>query len=373
MIAALILAAGSSSRFGRSMPKQFCKYNNEIILNWVIHKFANNPRISHIQVVISQKDIALYQSLVKPHPKLLPFCYGGDSRQQSAFNGLMALESINPSKVLIHDAARPHVDSETINEVISKLAEFDAVDLAIEVTDTIKSKSEQGITPLVRDQLYGSQTPQGFDYKALHKAHIAFESQNFTDDVSLMLAHGHQIGLVVGKSANSKITYGSDISKVMRVGMGYDVHRLSNSNDKGFIKLCGVEVPHHQDIIAHSDGDVVLHAVTDAILGSIAMGDIGEHFPPTDEKWRNVDSKIFLLHAVNLLKKMDGEIINIDVTIICQTPKISPYRILMQHSLADMLELLPSQVALKATTTEGLGFTGRKEGIAAQAICTILT
>jgi len=368
---AIILAAGSSNRFASHSPKQYHLCGNEVILNKTIKVFAESAKIDHILVVIAPEHKELYESKIIAQDKLLPHCFGGATRQESAFCGLNALREMAPKKVLIHDAARPYLDVDIIGKVVDKLDQYKAVDLEIPVVDTIKMKTEDGVLSLDRGSLYATQTPQGFDYASILSVHQESQGSHATDDVSLMLENGYKVGLVSGSSINQKITYQYELPKMMRIGNGFDVHKFAEQAGEHVITLGGIKIPHSHAIIAHSDGDVVFHALTDAILGSIAAGDIGDHFPPTEEKWRNLDSAIFLKHALGLLQQHGAVIANVDITIICQKPKISQYRAAIQRNIAGLLQLNSSQVSIKATTTEGLGFTGREEGIAVQAICLV--
>lgn len=372
---AIILAAGNGSRFEKQTPKQYTQVHGETILNKAIKAFLSVEKIDAIQVVISDSHIPLYKSTVLDHKKLLPYCIGGDTRKDSSYLGLKAIEHLSPLKVLIHDAARPYVTKNIITQVIEKLSEYDAVDVGAPVTDTIKQLSSLDkplkISSLKRDTLYATQTPQGFIYKHILSEHEKLNHTHITDDISLMLQKDYKVGLVEGIQENLKITYKCDIENIMRIGTGFDTHKFDDKEGINYIMLCGIKIPHTHKIIAHSDGDVALHALTDALLGAIACGDIGDHFPPTDAKWKNADSASFLMHANSLVKQQKGCIQNIDITIIAQKPQISPYKEVMRQRVAEILEISISQVSVKATTTEGLGFTGRKEGIAAQASCII--
>lgn len=378
-VVALILAAGNGSRFGGRLPKQYCYLGDDIVLNKAIKAFSEINEIDAVQVVISADYLELYSSLVCDDEKLLPVCFGGQSRQESARLGLKAIKNLNPSKVLIHDAARPYVESKLVGNVLSLLEEYKAVDIAIPLVDTVKMRNGKQVTMLNREDLYITQTPQGFEYKEIMQAHLSTEQVCATDDIGLMIERGHKIGIVHGNSSNIKITHAHDINHQrnkegnngmnMRIGSGFDVHKFADEEKECYIKIGGVDIKHSHSLVAHSDGDVVLHALTDALLGAIAEGDIGEHFPPTDQRWRNADSIIFLQHANSLVKKRGANILNIDITIICQMPKIFSYRAAIRQKIANSLNISEGLVSVKATTTEGLGFTGRKEGIAAQAVC----
>lgn len=368
---ALILAAGHGSRFDKMTPKQYHQLDGDIILNTAISSFIKSEKIDYVQVVIAEDHVDLYNALVKKHNKLLPVCFGGTTRQESSYLGLQQLQPLFPNKVLIHDAARPCLELDIISCMIEKLDRYKAVDLTVPVTDTVKFKEGNNIITLPRDQLYATQTPQGFDYKTILSAHQNALGSSATDDITLLLDQGYEIGLLEGSVYNNKITYQGDLPKKMRIGNGFDVHKFASDAGDHFVILGGVKIPHAYKILAHSDGDVALHALTDAVLGAIAEGDIGDHFPATDAQWSNVDSAVFLRHACNLVKQKGGIISNVDLTIVCQKPNISPYKVSIQNSIATIMNLSSSQISVKATTTEGLGFTGREEGIAVYAACLV--
>lgn len=370
----IILAAGNGSRFSVDTPKQYSIIDGDTLLNKTIKKFIEIEDVDAIKVAISQSHIDLYKSTVISHPKILPYCIGGENRKDSSYLALKSIEDLAPSKVLIHDAARPYIEKQTVLNILGKLPEFDAVDLGAPVTDTIKMRclaGNTGITCLNRSSLYATQTPQGFVYAKILEAHEKCSDIIATDDISLMLDNGYNVCCVDGTTSNIKITYPNDNRSNMRIGTGFDVHKFDDLEGQYTIMLCGVSIPYNRRILAHSDGDVALHAVTDAILGAMSAGDIGDYFPPTEERWKGCDSSFFLKHVCDMLKNKGGSLGNVDLTIICQEPKISPHKEDMKKKLAEILGVDRSVVSVKATTTEHLGFTGRKEGIAVQASCLI--
>ena len=307
---------------------------------------------------------------------------GGVERQDSARLGLESLVTLNPTHVLIHDAARPFVPTDVIDRVLTALTAYPAVVPAIPLTDTLKKASSAGSTVLAtieRPGLWRAQTPQGFRFADILAAHRAAAGQKLTDDAAVAEQAGLAVGLVMGSEDNLKITTQSDIERAnlvltarageTRVGTGFDVHKFCLGDR---VMLCGVAVPHAQALEGHSDADVGLHALTDAILGGLCAGDIGSHFPPSDPQWRGAASEIFLRHAAGLVNARGGRIVHVDVTLICEAPKIGPHRARMCTRIAEILGIAPERVSIKATTTEGLGFTGRREGIAAQAVATIM-
>jgi 2-C-methyl-D-erythritol 4-phosphate cytidylyltransferase/2-C-methyl-D-erythritol 2,4-cyclodiphosphate synthase len=312
----------------------------------------------------------------------LPAVYGGTSRQKSVFSGLSALASLKPKNILIHDAARPNITHIMITELLNQLNDYDGTCPALCVTDSLRKKDG---TLIERDNLYRVQTPQAFNYQKIYQAHVSINAKktmmpNLTDDIAVAYYANLSINFIKGSEENYKITYPEDLKRFkneqeqsmtlpnIRTAFGYDVHRLVSGDA---IILGGVHIPCAYKLKGHSDADVVLHAITDALLGTIAAQDIGYHFNPNNPQWKNADSKIFLKHAHNLIKQKNGLIHFIDVTIICEVPKISPYREQIQNTIASFLNMSSEHISIKATTTEKLGFTGRQEGIAAKAITTV--
>jgi len=302
------------------------------------------------------------------------FVHGGAQRQDSVRLGLEALAKDAPDVVLIHDGARPNISASVIDAVIDGLKTADGVLPAVAVVDTLKRVRDGNVGETVaRDNLVRAQTPQGFRFPLILAAHKKFAGEALTDDTALFERAGHTVRIVPGDEANVKVTTMDDLARMnaalgeVRIGQGFDVHKFGPGNA---VMLCGISVPHTQGLEGHSDADVALHAATDAILGTISAGDIGQHFPPSDPKWRGAASHQFLSHAYSLLKARGGSLTHLDITIICERPKVGPHRAAMVASIAKILEIEESRVSVKATTTEGLGFTGRQEGIAAQAVAT---
>jgi 2-C-methyl-D-erythritol 4-phosphate cytidylyltransferase/2-C-methyl-D-erythritol 2,4-cyclodiphosphate synthase len=346
-----------------------------------------HARVDAILTVIHGEDRSHYETAAAPYAgKLLEPVTGGEMRQDSVRAGLERLDKLKPRNVLIHDAARPFLDAGLIDRVIGALADTEGAVPALAVTDTLKRASEGLIEGTVdRTNLWGVQTPQGFHFEKLLEAHRAAEragKKDFTDDSSLAEWHGMNVALVEGSPANVKLTTEADfvlaeerlvrsgaaLSGECRIGQGFDVHAFA---DGDHVMLCGFKIPHGQSLAGHSDADVALHALTDALLGAISDGDIGAHFPPGDPKWKGAASDVFLRDAGDRVSARGGRIVNVDVTIICEAPKIGPHRDAMRACIADILQIETERVSVKATTTEHLGFTGRGEGIAAQAMAMV--
>jgi len=376
---ALIVAGGSGQRFGAERPKQYLDLAGKPVLRRTVEAFLNHPQVTGVRVVIDPTwrdayDAAL-SGLALPDPVA-----GGASRQDSVRNGLEALAADGaPDLVLIHDAARPLIDADTIAAVIAALDRKPGAIAAVPVADTLKRGSGDTIAGTVdRDGLWRAQTPQGFRFPDILEAHRAAAGLSLTDDAAVAERAGLAVSLVRSKEDNFKVTTPDDLTRAtraimsslwdVRTGSGFDVHRFT---DGEFVTLCGLRVPHSHGLEGHSDADVGLHALTDAILGALAAGDIGSHFPPTDPRWRGADSAKFLRHAADLVAERGGVIAHADVTIICERPKVGPHRAAMADRIAQILGIDVGRVSVKATTTEQLGFTGRREGIAAQAVATI--
>lgn len=385
---AIITACGRGSRFSsEGLPKQYISLAGVPLLRHSILAFLNHPKIDGVMCVIHEDDFALYEEAVLGLDLLNPV-FGGDTRQASVRKGLEALKQYNPDKVLIHDGVRPFVSKQIISGILEKLETSPAVIPAVAVEDTIKKYGDGKIEwTLERQDLWRAQTPQGFYYQDILNSHTAFKDLHFTDDAALNEYAGIPVAIVPGSQNNFKITTEDDYerAKVMapfsiqevrqenRVGTGFDVHafRERREGENKFIRICGIDVEFERKIEAHSDGDVGIHAAIDAILGALGEGDIGEHFPPSDLKWKNADSREMLKIINQLMKKKSARLLNLDITIICQEPKISKHKLLMTEILAKILEVSTSRINVKATTTEELGFLGRKEGIAAQAAAMI--
>jgi 2-C-methyl-D-erythritol 4-phosphate cytidylyltransferase/2-C-methyl-D-erythritol 2,4-cyclodiphosphate synthase len=372
-IAVLIVAAGKGERAGTELPKQYEPLAGRPMLRRTVEAFHGYP----VQVVIGagQQDLAAaaLAGLDLPTPVT-----GGATRQESVRLGLEALAKDSPDFVLIHDAARPLISPQAIGAVVAALdAGADGALPMLAASDTLRRRDADGRWSLVpRENLYRAQTPQGFVYAKIAKAHRDHAREDVTDDVALAELAGLKVEMVAGEEKNIKVTRKADFALAerllgandVRTASGYDVHKFK---DGDHIWLCGIKVAHSHGLEGHSDADVGLHAITDALLGCIGEGDIGEHFPPTDERWRGAPSWKFLGHAAKLVADRGGTINNVDVTIICERPKVGPHRAAMREKIAEILKIEPSRVSVKATTTEGLGFTGRREGIAAQAIATV--
>jgi len=384
---ALIVAAGRGERLGSETPKQYLDLDGQSLLTRVINGFAAHPSISAITVVIDPSHRGLYDAAVATVAEtagLQAPVTGGDSRQASVLAGLEALaQTGGTERVLIHDAARPFFDGALIDRVLSALQSAPAAIPALPVTDSLHRANGDGTLdhPVDRIGLHRAQTPQGFDFAAILDAHRRFHDAATTDDAALAHLAGLPVKLVDGDVRNAKITTQADLedakrlagrgtpAAMVRVGSGFDVHRFGDA--PGPLRLGGIDIDHPVGLRGHSDADVALHAITDALLGAIAGGDIGEHFPPSDNAWQDADSARFLHHAADMVRACNGHINHVDLTIICEAPKIGPHRQAMRQRIAELLELEETAVSVKATTTERLGFTGRGEGIAAQATATV--
>lgn len=380
--AALVVAAGRGHRFGAELPKQFLSLAGKPVLRHALEAFAAHPAIAVVQTVIHPDDRGLYEDAAAGLD-LRPPADGGETRQDSVRLGLAALADLAPKRVLIHDAARPFVSGEIIDRVLAGLDRHPGVIPAVPVADTLKRVEDGAISGTVdRSGLWRAQTPQGFRYADIVAAHADLAGRELTDDAALLEAAGLTVGIVEGAERNFKITSKDDMERAegllagdrreTRCGTGFDVHRFGPPMPGGLtIQLCGIAVPHDRALLGHSDADVGLHAITDAILGALGQGDIGSHFPPTDPQWKDADSAVFLRAAGELATARDGRIVHLDVTLICEAPKVGPRREAMVARIAEILELDPGRVSVKATTTESLGFTGRREGIAAQATASL--
>ena len=381
---ALIVAGGAGLRFAGPLPKQYIDIDGQFVLTRTLKTFINHPAIDKILVVIKPGDEAHYATAINglDQAKLLPPAYGGVERQDSVRLGLEALRTNAPSTVLIHDAVRPFVSTELISAVIRSMLKAQAAIPVLPVTDTIKQVTDwhqnpQSLSTLPRANLASVQTPQGFAFNLIDQLHQQYSGQSFTDDAALCEANGVLISLVPGEKTNIKITTQQDIADItmsrIHSGQGFDVHRFTDEPIlDAQIWLCGIAVPHTHQVIAHSDGDVALHALADALLGAAGLDDIGAHFPPSDPQWKDCASAHFITHIMGLLAAKNARIQNVDVTIIAELPKVGPVREKMRARLAELLQIPSEHVNIKATTTEKLGFLGRSEGIAAQAIATIL-
>lgn len=369
-VAAIIVAGGKGERAGGDRPKQLQMLNGRPVFSWSVEVFHNHPRIDRVVLVIPTGDEQHYRDWLAQDVRLVA---GGDSRTASVRNGLLAAALDDEDIVLIHDAARPGIGTDVISRLIAALKNCDAAAPALPVQDAIKRNTPDGLQNVDRDQLYRIQTPQTFHYSTIWGA-LSTTDASFVDDLQAVEAQGGQVELIAGSERLNKITYPGDLQRmtrtlghgqsVTRVGTGFDVHAFEDGDG---VTLCGIKIPHDQSLQGHSDADVAWHALTDAILGAAALGDIGDHFPPSETAWKNADSAIFLREAVQLVRAKGLNITNCDVTIICEAPKVKPHRTTMRERTAETLGISLDQVSIKATTTEGLGFAGRREGIAAQA------
>ena len=373
---AVVVAAGTGVRFGGDPPKQYRLLEGRPLVWHALSAFAGHARVDGVLPVVHPDHGARFAAAAADLDLMAPVA-GGASRQASVRAGLERLAARPPGRVLIHDAARPRVRSDLIDRVVAALDHGPAVLPALPVTDSLKRAAHGRVTASVdRTGLYRAQTPQGFRFEAILEAHRRLADRPVTDDVALAEAAGMPVTLVTGDEANVKVTTEDDLRRIatppgameVRTGLGLDVHRFGPGSG---IVLCGVPIPHEQALEGHSDADVALHAVTDALLGALGAGDIGLHFPPTDPRWRGAPSAIFVAHALDLLAARGGALVNVDLTVICERPRLGPYRPELIRSLARVLRVREDRVGIKATTTERLGFTGRGEGIAAQAVATI--
>lgn len=386
-VAAIIVAAGRGVRAGTAGPKQYRDLAGETVLARAARAFLDHPEIDRVRVIIHADDHDLYEQSIaglRGRVTLLPPVTGGRERQDSVRLGLESLAGDPPGLVLIHDAARPFIDAATISRVIAAARRSGGAIAALPVFDTIK-KADGAAHPAIegtvpRDRLWRAQTPQGFRFDAILAAHRAAAGETLTDDAAVAERAGMKVSLVAGSPDNMKITQAEDFGmaeillgrkKAMaeyRTGHGFDVHAFE---DGDAVILCGVAIPHGKKLKGHSDADAGMHALTDALLGAIGAGDIGDHFPPSDDRWKGAPSRVFLEKARDLVAGLGGAVVHCDVTLICEAPKIGPHRAAMRAALAGIIGVSADRISVKATTTEQLGFTGRREGIAAMATATV--
>ena len=376
-ITALIVAAGKGERAGGDLPKQYQSVAGVALVAHAVDSFRAHPAVDRIMIVIGDGQEALLEAALGSRC-VDGIVIGGQERQDSVRNGLDALPNSKPDDiVLIHDAARPFVPRDVIDRLLKALSAHDAAIPALRVVDTLVKGTDLLGEVVPREALHRVQTPQAFRFEAIMAAHRTWSGPAASDDAQMVRAAGYAVAIVDGDVALDKITQIGDIERaealrmtrmISRTGMGFDVHRLEAGEE---LWLCGVQIPHDRGLSGHSDADVALHALTDAILGAISEGDIGTHFPPSDPQWRGAPSSRFIEHARDLVRAKGGIIDHVDLTIICEAPKIGPHRDNMRASVAALLQVQLDAVSIKATTTERLGFTGREEGIAAQAIATV--
>ncbi len=375
-VAAIILAAGRGTRAGGDQPKQWQVLAGRRVIDWTLDTFRAMPGIDHIVVVLHAEDLALF-----PPAEGVSVTTGGASRDASVRCGLEALAGQGFARVLIHDVARACTPRKVIADVLAALDVAQAAAPGLAMTDALWRGQDSLVTDTApRDGLYRAQTPQGFHFDALLAAHRA-HAGGAADDVEVARAAGIGVVITPGHADNLKITTPADFARAerilkgqdkamdIRLGNGYDVHRFGPGE---YVTLCGVEVPHGRGLVGHSDADVGMHAVTDALYGALALGDIGRHFPPSDPQWKGAASEIFLRHAAGLVLENGFQISNIDCTLVCEYPKIGPHAAAMQAQMAAIMGIDPARVSVKATTSERLGFTGREEGIAAIATAALV-
>ena len=378
LVYALVVAAGQGSRFGAPLPKQYLPLGGANILRHAVAAFVEHPRVANVLVAIRPEDRGLFDSSVSGLAVMPPIT-GGATRQDSVRLGLEALVAFRPHRVLIHDGARPFPDHQLVDRVIDALENVVAAIPCLPLRDTIKRAEDGTIRETIdRSALWRAQTPQGFHFDTILAAHRAAIGRELTDDAAVAEAAGLTPAIVDGSEDNLKVTTQEDLAAAerliaarqgdIRIGQGFDVHPFVPGDH---LWICGVKVPHGMSLTGHSDADVGLHALTDAVLGAIGAGDIGMHFPPSDLRWRGAASDQFLRHAADLVRARGGAVAAVDVTVIGERPKIAPYRAAMVERIAAILGITPDRVSVKATTTEKLGFTGRAEGIAAQAVATV--
>jgi len=372
---ALIVAAGRGERAGGPLPKQFQSVGGKPMLRWSVERFAEHPDCAQIIVVHAAETPDTLLSCIKGFE--VDLVEGRATRTDSVRQGL---DLVSQSNVLIHDAARPLLSHGVIDRLLKALSDHVGAAPALPVADALARQSGNGVEAVSREGLFRMQTPQAFHTEALKTA-FSVSTMAYPDEVSLARAHGVDVALTRGDEANFKVTYPDDFARaetllnagttpVTVTGMGYDVHRLDAGEG---VHLCGVFIDCNLRLIGHSDADAGLHAITDAVLGAAGLGDIGDHFPPSDDQWKGADSAMFLTHALKLAKAEGVTPVHVDVTLICEKPKIGPHKAAMKARVADLLELDARRVNIKATTTEKLGFTGRGEGLAAEAIVTAIS
>jgi len=381
-VTAVVVAAGRGHRAGGDRPKQYRHLAGDPVIRSSLSLFSWHGEIGAVQAVIHPDDVKPYEQAVQGL-KLMPPVFGGATRQMSVRAGLEALRHANPDIVLVHDAARPFCSSTLVSNAIAASAATGAAVPVLEVTDTIKQIDSGGhiAATLDRSQLRSVQTPQAFAFAPLLDAHRRAADagrDDFTDDAALAEWAGMKVSVFAGEPGNVKLTTDDDFARAearriasladLRVGSGFDVHPFGPGDH---VMLGGLRIAHERGLAGHSDADVALHALVDAILGALADGDIGNHFPPNDPRWRGAASDQFLKFAVERLRQRGGRIAHLDLTIICEAPRIGPHRDAMRRKIAEIAEIAIERVAVKATTSEKLGFTGRGEGIAAMATATV--
>jgi 2-C-methyl-D-erythritol 4-phosphate cytidylyltransferase/2-C-methyl-D-erythritol 2,4-cyclodiphosphate synthase len=370
---ALIVAAGKGERLGGGIPKQYRMLGGKPVLRWAVESLTRHPAVRATRVVIGegQEELASASLAGLDVGEIIP---GGVERADSVRAGLAAVDG---NAVLVHDAARPFCPPAVIDRLLASLEFYEGAAPVLPVGDTLSRLGDTLEGPVDRTGLVRVQTPQAFRLDALKAAYGRWSGPSPTDETTVVAAAGMRVAAVEGDAGLEKLTLPGDFDRAEqwlagrlspRTGMGFDVHAFAG---EGPLMLGGIEVPHDRGLAGHSDADVVLHAITDALLGAAGLGDIGEHFPPSDSRWKGAASSMFLAHAVELLRGSGAIVDHVDCTIIAEAPKVGPYRAAMRARIAEIAGLAIDQVSIKATTTEGLGFTGRREGIAAQAVASI--
>ena len=384
-VAAVIVAGGSGLRAGGEAPKQYQFIGGRPVLWWTLKAFSEHPGISMVQTVIGDGHQAMFEEARDGLGVLAPVA-GGPTRQASCRAGIEALERHRPDRVLIHDAARPFASRDLISHVIAWLDRFPAVVPGLPVGDTLKL-APGGIvkSTIDRTAMWAAQTPQGFQYPhilAAHRDAVAAGEDNLTDDAAVAERAGIEVTMIPGRAENKKLTTADDISEAdammrrreadslpdIRVGQGIDIHAFEPGNR---VVLCGIAIPFNRKLKGHSDADVAMHALTDAIFGAVGESDIGQHFPPSEARWKDANSEIFLAKALSCIQGRGGRLANVDLTILAEAPRIGPHLAAMKSNLARLLGIDVSRVAIKATTAERLGAIGRAEGIMALATATV--
>tara|TARA_Y100000590_G_scaffold470715_1_gene668340 strand:- start:59 stop:1213 length:1155 start_codon:yes stop_codon:yes gene_type:complete len=383
MIYAILCAAGAGTRIKNkdSTPKQYIEINNRMLLEYSLEKFYSNKRIDHIFLLLDKKYLNfLNQDTFRKFEDKTTILIGGETRQETVYEALKYIEPRKPSLVFIHDCARPNFSADMINILLEKINNFSGIIPVLKVADTLKHIDGENLITIDRNKFYLSQTPQLFKFTDLYNSHNEMNNRgisNITDDSQVCEILKLKINTIESSFNNYKITNQEDLDRFkaehekinMRVGIGFDVHRFQKGNK---VRLFGLDIPYNKSLAGHSDADVGLHAITDAIYGSLGLEDIGYYFNPEDSKWKDIDSSVFLEHAKNKLIEQNVKINNLDIIVICEEPNISNYKKIIKESISTLLSIEIRKISLKATTTEGLGFTGRKEGIAVQAMVTII-
>ena len=377
-VTVILLAGGTGNRFGSKTSKQLININNETLIEICIKNLKKKINKIKILIVSNSKDFKTIKKIATKHDLLEPII-GGKNRHESVYRGLVSINQSPPKFVLVHDSARPFVSRKVLDDLLNEAKKnSDCVIPVLPLSDSLRTVNKNEITKVEsRKDKFLVQTPQLCNYKELLKAHHN-TTQIYEDESSLLMSTGTKITTMEGDPRILKITYENDfqllkpyltnnIKYITMIGNGFDIHRfdLKKDNIKSFVTLGGINIPNTNSLIGHSDADVLLHAITDSILGVVNEGDIGKLFPPSDLKWKNSDSSTFLIHASKLLNKKNGKINNIDAVIVCEKPKISDYSDLMQKNIARILNINPKRISIKGKTSESIGFIGRQEGIAA--------